>query len=189
MKERRVKKQFPISALAGLLVATVCANGAEAERVKRTECKMVRRGAQIQLQAPGFTFVLDTADGLRTRTWQNRLTGREISLGLGPEVELDFDAAERRIWIIGWKEEGEQRTTHVFLPLEAKGKKLLLTLGGFGLFDYREIDVTLNGHAVGARHALKRWNEPGCFYLGPGAPVSPSQGQEDVLMYLHGHRF
>jgi hypothetical protein len=144
---------------------------------------MVRRGGEVQLRSPTFEFTLDTKDGLRARAWRNELTGRRISLGLGPEVELDFDSAERRIWITGWKEEGEHRTTHVFLPLEAKGKKLLLTLGGFGLYDYREIDVTLNGQAVGSRHALKRWNEPGCFPLGPGAPISPFLrfGQDNVL--------
>src|ERR1035437_7783970 len=84
------------SVLSALLVATVCANCAEAERVKKTECKMVWRGAQMQLQSPSFTCVLATADGLRARAWQNHLTGREISLGLGPEVALDFDAAEQR---------------------------------------------------------------------------------------------
>ena len=37
------------------------------------------------------------------QSWENRLTGKTVSLGKGPEVELDFDAAEQWIPIGGWR--------------------------------------------------------------------------------------
>src|SRR5450759_1255137 len=101
-----------VLAIAG--VASVMA----AESVERHGCAVKRHGSQVELQSPAFVFALDTENNLRARSWMNQLTGRRISLGLGSEAELDFDAAEKRIWITGWKEEGSQRTTHVFLPLD-----------------------------------------------------------------------
>jgi hypothetical protein len=149
-------------------------------------CAVDRHGTEVELQSPAFTYTLDTAQGLRARSWQNHLAGRQISLGLGSEVALDFDAADQRIWISGWKHEGDQRTTHIFLPLEAKDKKLTLTLGGFGLFDYREIDVQLNGQEAGARHAVGRWREPGEFDLGPGSKIYPHlRFGEDNILVIH----
>lgn len=55
--------------------------------------------------------------------------------------------------------------THLFLPADCAGKPLTLVLGGFGLFDFRYLRVFVNGHALGVRHARKRWNEPGRFAL------------------------
>ena len=57
----------------------------------------------LELRSPQFVYRLDTADGLRGESWENRLTGKTVSLGKGPEVELDFDAAERWIPITGWR--------------------------------------------------------------------------------------
>jgi hypothetical protein len=147
-------------------------------------CAVARQGTEVELQSPAFTYTLDTARGLRARSWQNHLAGRQISLGLGPEVGLDLDAADQRIWISGWKREGDRRMTHVFLPPEAKDKKLTLTLGGFGLYDYREIDIQLNGQEVGARHAAGRWREPGEFDLGPGSKIHSHLrfGQDNILV-------
>ena len=44
----------------------------------------------LALQANTFEFTLDTADGLRAVAWTNRLTGRTLELGNGPEVEFDI---------------------------------------------------------------------------------------------------
>jgi hypothetical protein len=106
-----------------------------------------------------------------------------MSLGSGPEIEFDLDAAAGRIWITGWKGEDSRRSTQLFLPLSLRGKDLLLTLGGFGLFDFRHMIVLLNGHEVGVRHALKRWNEPGVFEFGPGSDAYEHVrfGQENVI--------
>lgn len=149
-------------------------------------CRVTRQGARVELHSPAFVYTLDTESNLRGRAWKNQLTGRKISLGLGAEVELDLDAAEKRIGITGWKEAGNQRTTHVFLPLEARDKKLTLTLGGFGLYDYRKIDVSINGHEVGVREALQRWHEPGAFDLGPDSKIHPYlRFGQDNIMVIH----
>jgi hypothetical protein len=150
---------------------------------KLSGCSVARRGAEIVLQSPAFLYTLDTEQGLRALSWQNLLAGRQISLGLGPEVALDFDTADRRIWISGWKHEGDRRTTHIFLPPDAQNKKLTLTLGGFGLYDYRVIEVQLNGQDVGQRHATGRWREPGEFNLGPDSKIHPQLrfGEDNIL--------
>ena len=147
-------------------------------------CAVVRHETEIKIQSPAFTYTLDIAQGLRALSWQNKLAGRQISMGLGTEVTLDFDTADRRIWISGWKHEGEQRTTHIFLPTDARDKKLTLTLGGFGIYDYREIEVQLNGQELGTRHAGGRWREPGEFNLGPGSKIYPQLrfGQDNLLV-------
>jgi hypothetical protein len=59
--------------------------------------------AALEIRTPKFVYRLDTDDGLRGVAWENQLTGKTISLGNGPEVELDFDAAEKRIPIGGWR--------------------------------------------------------------------------------------
>jgi hypothetical protein len=150
-------------------------------------CRVTRRGGKVELQSPAFTFTLDTADGLRARRWKNHLTGREVSLGDGREVEVDFDAADQRIWITGWKHEGDQQTTHVSLPSDAANKLLTLTLGGVGLYDYRQIEVAVNGQAVGVRQVTNRWHEPGRFELGPGSAIHSALrfGQDNILV-IHG---
>ncbi len=44
----------------------------------------------VTLESPAFLFTLDTSDGLRAVSWENRLTGRTLILGNGPELELDI---------------------------------------------------------------------------------------------------
>jgi hypothetical protein len=58
---------------------------------------------EVELRSSQFVYRLDTTDGLRGESWHNRLTGKTVSLGKGPEVELDFDAAEQWITIPGWR--------------------------------------------------------------------------------------
>jgi hypothetical protein len=66
-------------------------------------CHVERRGAQLELHSPAFSYALDITSGLRAVAWLNRLTGRRITLGRGAELELDFDRAEQRIAITGWR--------------------------------------------------------------------------------------
>lgn len=47
-------------------------------------------GKQVILESPAFAFTLDTSDGLRAVSWENRLTKRILGLGRGPEVEFDI---------------------------------------------------------------------------------------------------
>jgi hypothetical protein len=48
------------------------------------------KSGQVLLSSPAFEFVLGTRDGLRAVAWTNRLTGRTLNLGGGPEVEFDL---------------------------------------------------------------------------------------------------
>jgi hypothetical protein len=48
------------------------------------------KSGRAVLKSPTFEFVLDTRDGLRAVAWTNRLTGRTLNLGGGPEVEFDL---------------------------------------------------------------------------------------------------
>lgn len=65
-------------------------------------CRAIRHGNAVELRSPAFVVRLGVADGLRALSWENRLTGRVVELGNGPELQVDLDAAERRIWILGW---------------------------------------------------------------------------------------
>ncbi len=59
-------------------------------------------GTAISIETPSYRLRLDTADGLRGVDWENRLTGRTVSLGNGLECEAELDAAHGRYWIEGW---------------------------------------------------------------------------------------
>ncbi len=125
---------------------------------------VMKNDQKVELRSPLFTLSLDTSAGLRADRWENRLTGRIISLGGGSEVEIDLDTAESRIWLPGLP-------ATVLIPADARGKPLSLTMGGFGLYDYRFMRVLLNGHEVGVRDAPERWRAPLVIDLGPGSPM------------------
>ncbi len=61
-----------------------------AEPAGEQGCRVVQEGKHVELRSPLFVFRLDTTAGLRARWWENRLTGRKISLGDGAELELDI---------------------------------------------------------------------------------------------------
>jgi hypothetical protein len=52
-------------------------------------CRVAPSDVTVELHSPAFVFRLDASDGLRAVAWENRLTGRTLSLGNGPEVEFD----------------------------------------------------------------------------------------------------
>jgi hypothetical protein len=58
---------------------------------------MVQEGKRFELCSPSFVFRLDTADGLRAHSWENRLTGRTLELGNGPEFEIDIGQPDNRL--------------------------------------------------------------------------------------------
>jgi hypothetical protein len=60
------------------------------QAVAQGTCRVVRKDGEVVLESPAFVFRLDTAEGLRAESFENRLTGRKISLGLGAEVDLDL---------------------------------------------------------------------------------------------------
>ena len=47
-------------------------------------CRVVQRGNRVEMISPQFVFRVDTSSGLRALSWDNRLTGRTVPLGLGP---------------------------------------------------------------------------------------------------------
>ena len=63
---------------------------AVAEPAKEPSSCVVVHGQTVELRSPAFEFVLSTADQLRAVSWKNRLTGRTLNLGNGPEVEFDI---------------------------------------------------------------------------------------------------
>ncbi|MCU0873483.1 MAG: hypothetical protein MUE50_14170, partial [Pirellulaceae bacterium] len=74
-----------------LLMLPVALHAAETAKAgAELPCSVTASGTRATLQSPAFTFTLDTAEGLRAVSWENKLTGRKLSLGNGPEVELDI---------------------------------------------------------------------------------------------------
>ena len=53
-------------------------------------CQVVQKGTRFELHSPFFVYRLDTADGLKAQSFENRLTKRSISLGNGAELEVDL---------------------------------------------------------------------------------------------------
>jgi hypothetical protein len=60
-------------------------------------------GPQRELVSPAFAYKVDFSDGLTAESWLNRLTGSSLSLGRHPEIEVDLDASEHRLFITGWR--------------------------------------------------------------------------------------
>jgi hypothetical protein len=64
-------------------------------------------GRRLTLLSPAFAFTLDASDGLRAVSWENRLTGRILELGAGPEVGFDIGLPDRllvtpRLRVTAW---------------------------------------------------------------------------------------
>ncbi len=53
-------------------------------------CRVVQQGKQVDLCSPSLVFHLDITKGLHAASLENRLTGKSISLGNGPELEFDI---------------------------------------------------------------------------------------------------
>lgn len=52
-------------------------------------CRVAVNGRRVELRCPSQVLILDASAGLRAVSWENRLTGTKLSLGNGPEVELE----------------------------------------------------------------------------------------------------
>ncbi|NUQ65682.1 MAG: hypothetical protein HUU20_24695 [Pirellulales bacterium] len=77
-----------IGLAAGVSLAIACPIGAN--QPPADPCSATVVGNRVVLESPAFRFTLDATDGLRAVSWENRLTGRTLNLGGGPEVELDI---------------------------------------------------------------------------------------------------
>ncbi len=199
-------------ALALLVLITGCWS-AHVHGGKGTEVAALRQGSRVVLCSPQFRFTFDVSDGLRAATWENGLAGKTLNLGGGSELDIDLDAAERRIGISGWKfarsqevdgppaEEAGLRAgfarsdfddsswtavmtpngdfaprtgyawvrRHLKLPDSDRGKPAFITMGGFGLFDFRHLQIFLNGEPLGSRDPSRRRAGPLTVAVQPGA--------------------
>ncbi|MFA6133188.1 MAG: hypothetical protein WC869_04120 [Phycisphaerae bacterium] len=158
----------------------------------------------VTMESAAMAMTLDIRQELTAICWRNKLTGQELPLG-GPELEVSLDAADRRIWIAGWKcqggnpgsvptddEEGFNAGQHhtdyddalwknfhdvahgaskwpgcclwarteVSLPRQDEGKDVTLVLGGYGLYDFDQMRVFVNGHLIGQRTRDRFWSPP-----------------------------
>ncbi len=57
---------------------------------KESGCRVVHEGSRLELHSPFFIFTLDTTDGLHAVAWKNRLADKIVSLGRGPELDVDI---------------------------------------------------------------------------------------------------
>ncbi|MBM4089488.1 MAG: hypothetical protein FJ276_08675, partial [Planctomycetes bacterium] len=82
------------SAFVFVLVTGAIAGAAEPMKadsaLSADTCSVLVAGRRLTLASPAFAFTLDTSDGLQAVSWENRLTGRTLTLGSGPEVEFDI---------------------------------------------------------------------------------------------------
>ena len=79
------------------------ASPAIAELADREDCGVSRKGDLVELRSPAFVFCLNTSSGLRAQWWENRLTGRRIALGNGPELGVDVGLPDSPLETLQWK--------------------------------------------------------------------------------------
>lgn len=72
-----------------LVLTTIVPLCASAAQTDLAPSAMIERG-RAELRSTTFVLTLSTADQLRAVSWQNRLTGRTLSLGNCPELEFDI---------------------------------------------------------------------------------------------------
>ncbi len=82
---------MPLTWFGNLALAVFCflIPTARAVAVDENGCSAVQHGKLIELRSPFFVYHLDTHDGLRAEGWENRLTGKTITLD-GAELEVDI---------------------------------------------------------------------------------------------------
>ena len=88
----------PRKAVVGILTAIgifLAAGHAWARSDGQVACRVVQQGKQLELRSPFFVFCLDAAAGLRARSWENRLAAQTLTLGDGPELEIDIGLPDR----------------------------------------------------------------------------------------------
>jgi hypothetical protein len=73
-----------------------------AEPADREDCCVIRKGDLVELRSPAFVFCLNASSGLRAQWWENRLTGRRITLGDGLELGVDVGLPDGPIETLQW---------------------------------------------------------------------------------------
>lgn len=131
------------------------------------------------------------SDGVRSVSFENRITGSQFALtgseefaavfSASPRIEIpwwEFRSREDAPWGKSRNLAGGQRGRrydgpgwfrHQFeLPETAKGQELIFVLGGYDEQDWNEHRVLVNDHEIGQRSVSGRWRVPGRHSLKPG---------------------
>ncbi len=122
-------------------------------------CHVVQQGKKLQLCSPFFVFHLDFAEGLRAESWENRLTGREIVLGAGPELEFDIGLPDRpirtvRLEVSGVEVKGQGQAGEVVFHLTAREPAALATV----TYRWDAREPVLRKSVVIANRGAAAWN-------------------------------
>ncbi|MFZ1937090.1 MAG: hypothetical protein WCB27_21720 [Thermoguttaceae bacterium] len=80
----------PRIVVCGLLFSIALSLSTSAVIAAESGSLVVLGGSRVELQSSFFVYTLDVSGGLRAVKWENRLTGKTISLGRGPELEVDL---------------------------------------------------------------------------------------------------
>jgi hypothetical protein len=82
--------KMPPIALRGFLFFIALSLALSPAVANESGCRVVREKSHLELHSPFFVFSLDTAAGLYALAWENRLTGKTVSLGGGSELDVDI---------------------------------------------------------------------------------------------------
>ena len=115
--------------LAGL--ANQQADGADAD--PKGEGTVTITQGKVEIKTPYYLFKLDTSDGLQAVSWKNRLTGRSLSLGGGPEVGFDIGLPDQltvtpKLQVTSMPAENKALTGEAVFTLESKEPKARVTV-------------------------------------------------------------
>jgi hypothetical protein len=138
---------------------------------------------KVELQTPQYIFKLDTSDGLRAVSWANRVTGRMLVLGGGPEVGFDIGLPDQllvtpRLLVTGMPEETQATAGEAVFTLESEETGAHVKV----VYRWDTSDPVLRKSVTIENRGSAAWNrllnvKLGCYNTG-GASVSdrPSGG-------------
>ncbi len=116
----------------GLIFALASSHTATAGQADRSNCRIVREGDAVEISSPFFAYRLTTGSGLRAEAWENRLTGRKVSLGNGPELEVDIGLPSGAVTTVQWLPSATQLKSdtagEAIFELRAEEPKLAATV-------------------------------------------------------------
>ncbi len=138
---------------------------------------------KVEIQTPQYLFKLDIGDGLRALSWENRLTGRTLMLGGGPEVGFDIGLPDQllvtpRLLVTGMPKETQAAAGEAVFTLESEETGALVKV----VYHWDTSDPVLRKSVTIENRGSSPWNrllnvKLGCYDTG-GASLSdrPSGG-------------
>ncbi|MDD4890961.1 MAG: hypothetical protein PHU85_13655 [Phycisphaerae bacterium] len=126
-------KTLAAVAMAGCVV--LVGSHAGAEPAGKEGCRIVRDGGNVELRSPFLAIRLNTTPRLSAEWWENRLTGDRISLGRGPELEVDVGESEKAAGKVEFEvvqppdaTDGDKPSAKAVFKLKAKEQALSATV-------------------------------------------------------------